>query len=644
MQISGRFRASIVWVTVLAALAVNSAVSIFNVNQLIDNEAQVDRSRQLLAELNLLMSDVKDAETGQRGYLITSDEAYLEPYSQVRKQIHARLERLQAQTSDNPQRREALTQVEALIADKLQELDWTITAHRERRVEAARLMVLSGKGKKSMDDIRLGLGTMIERENDVLSRRAVIANDKYRTTLATTAVGGLLTLGMTAVAFILFRRDIARRLKQERALRESQARFRTLAQSMPQLVWVARADGFAEYFNQRWFDYTGLAFQESVGFRWCAPLYPDDKGTAESSWKRAVDAGEPWEGEFRIRGAGGSYRWFLGRALPQKNEDGRIANWFGAWTDIHERKEAEHERSRQAELLEQLVQERTLALSQSVAALAQEVEVRQRAEENERAAAEDLRRSNRELEQFAYVASHDLQEPLRKIQAFGDRLSKRCSDQLDEQGREYLERITKSATRMRTLISDLLSLSRVALRTRPFVRVDLAEVVQSVLGDLDNLVASTGGRIEIGPLDQIDADGVQIQQLLQNLIGNALKFHRAEVPPVVTIRSGIEKEAADGPGGTGREVCRLEISDNGIGFEERYGERIFQVFQRLHGRSEYEGTGIGLAICRKIAERHDGRIWASSVPGQGSTFTVVLPVHQFNTADGSADGEDRPPK
>ncbi len=182
---------------------------------------------------------------------------------------------------------------------------------------------------------------------------------------------------------------------------------------------------------------------------------------------------------------------------------------------------------------------------------------------------------------------------------------------------------------MRRLINDLLSFSRVATRGQPFVVVELNRIAQEVIVDLDEKISLTHGTIDVGPLPIIDADPMQIQMLFQNLIGNALKFHKPGVPPKVTVRGEILVEADASAEQTPREVCRLEVSDNGIGFEEKYQERIFNIFQRLHGRNEFEGTGIGLAICRKIAERHGGSIQAISTPGEGSTFRVTLPMHQI---------------
>jgi PAS domain S-box-containing protein len=239
-----------------------------------------------------------------------------------------------------------------------------------------------------------------------------------------------------------------------------------------------------------------------------------------------------------------------------------------------------------------------------------------------------LEASNRELQDFASVASHDLQEPLRKIQAFGDRLKTKHGEALGDGGRDYLERMQNAAGRMQTLINDLLTFSRVTTKAHPFVKVDLAEVVAGVVSDLEARVERSGGRVETGEMLTLDADPLQMQQLLQNLIGNALKFHKPDEPPLVKVwceraaAGGVNEEPARG------DLCRIHVADNGIGFDEKYLDRIFTVFQRLHGRHQYEGTGVGLAVVRRIAERHGGSITAASEPGRGSTFIVTLPMRQ----------------
>ena len=238
-----------------------------------------------------------------------------------------------------------------------------------------------------------------------------------------------------------------------------------------------------------------------------------------------------------------------------------------------------------------------------------------------------LERSNRELQDFAYVASHDLQEPLRKIVVFGERLKEQEGEKLAGESRDYLERMQKAASRMQSLINDLLTFSRVTTKARPFTQVDLAHVTREVITDLEGRIELVKGRVEVGTLPLIDAEALQMRQLIQNLIGNALKFRRPEVPPVVKVAAEIITGPAPDEGtAVTKKFCRLTVSDNGIGFDEKYLDRIFNVFQRLHSRNEYEGTGMGLAIARKIVLFHGGEITAKSKPGEGTTFIVTLPV------------------
>jgi signal transduction histidine kinase len=287
----------------------------------------------------------------------------------------------------------------------------------------------------------------------------------------------------------------------------------------------------------------------------------------------------------------GSHKWILDRGQALWDQAGNPVRMAGSLTDIADRKQAEE------------------ALFQQ---------------------AEELARSNAELEQFAQIASHDLQEPLRKIQAFGDRLESKFSDVLGQEGQDYLERMQNAAGRMQTLINDLLSLSRVTTKAQPFVAVNLREVAQAVLSDLEIRIEEVGGRVELDALPSIEADPLQMRQLLQNLIGNALKFHAPGTAPIVRVESQILGcyEHSFPQSWSVSEWCQLRVSDNGIGFDEKYLDRIFKIFQRLHSRHEYQGTGMGLAICRKIAERHGGHITATSTPGQGASFIVTLPVQQ----------------
>ena len=247
---------------------------------------------------------------------------------------------------------------------------------------------------------------------------------------------------------------------------------------------------------------------------------------------------------------------------------------------------------------------------------------RKRVEETLAQKAAELTRSNAELEQFAFVASHDLQEPLRKIQAFGDRLKVKVDGAQSPEVKDYLDRMQSAAARMRTLINDLLAFSRVIRSSEPFVEVDLGEITREVLGDLEVRIEKTGAKIDVGVLPVVDADPMQMRQLLLNLISNALKFQPSGSTPIINITARSLSAAS------GEQLCELSVQDNGIGFDEKYLDKIFAVFQRLHGRTEYEGTGVGLAVCRRIVDRHHGSIIARSQPGQGATFLVTLPVRQ----------------
>jgi len=300
----------------------------------------------------------------------------------------------------------------------------------------------------------------------------------------------------------------------------------------------------------------------------------------EEMWK-TISKGEAWEGEIRNRAKDGTFYWVNTSIVPFLDEKKQPYQYVAIRYEITQRKQAE---------------------------------------ENLKIYASRLEFSNRELQDFASVAAHDLQEPLRKIEAFGDRLKTKFSGTLGDDGKDYLNRMIVSASRMRRLIEDLLTFSRVTTRARPFQSTDLAVVMRDVLSDLEVRIEQAKGKVEVGELPKIDADSMQMQQLFQNLIANALKFHKPGEAPVVKVTAVVK----------GNE-CTLSFQDNGIGFDEKYLDRIFTIFQRLHGRQAYEGTGVGLAVCRRIAERHSGSITARSATDQGACFMVKLPVKQLST-------------
>jgi signal transduction histidine kinase len=321
-----------------------------------------------------------------------------------------------------------------------------------------------------------------------------------------------------------------------------------------------------------------------------------------------------------------------------------LAAWFGGdifflrIVSLTAERDAAEQKLREANgLLEARVAERTAELARVNAELGMELAERKRMVETLRKREVELQRllrllerSNRDLQDFAYITSHDLQEPLRKIQAFGERLVKRNKNGLGEEGSMFVERMIMSANRMQAMINDLLAYSRITTKGQPFERVSLSSIAHEVVEDLDLRIHDTGGSVQVGDLPEIDGDALQLRQLLQNLIVNALKFHRPGVPPLVNVTGRVEQP--DGDAGTVRVV--LCVEDNGIGFDEKYAARIFGPFQRLHSKDDYEGSGIGLAICQKIVDRHGGEIAAHSIPDQGSHFIITLPVNQTYTPEG----------
>jgi two-component system CheB/CheR fusion protein len=417
--------------------------------------------------------------------------------------------------------------------------------------------------------------------------------------------------------------DITSRKQAEMQLQESEERLRFITDTMPQLIWVTRPDGYHEYYNKHWYDYTGTEDGTTDGVGWKNLFHPKDQERANEVWQHSLKTGDPYEIKYRLyHAASGEYRWVIGRALPFRNAQGEIVKWYGTCTDIHDSfKELEARRKLEIALneekvrLESRVAERTSQLKLTNEGLRDEIKKRQKVERKLREYGEELQRSNKELEEFAYVSSHDLQEPLRKIQAFSDLLVDEYGEALGD-GKEYLDRITGSSKRMSTLIEDLLTFSRVTTKQSVLQSIDLNEVMGYVLSDLDDRIEKEKGTVTVQPgLPTVMADETHMRQLFQNLISNALKFHAPDKAPVVEISATKDEDE-----------CIITVKDNGIGIEEKYSKKIFAVFQRLNSKTSYEGTGIGLAVCKKIVERYGGTIVVESQLGSGTTFIITLPV------------------
>jgi PAS domain S-box-containing protein len=364
--------------------------------------------------------------------------------------------------------------------------------------------------------------------------------------------------------------DLIERKLAEAALSASERRFRQLAESMPQIVWTARPDGYVDYWNNRWYEFSGFDRQWFGDAGWEPILHADDFERSHDAWHESVRTGEPFQVEYRFWDRREKHwRWFMGRALPVRNEDGSIVKWFGSCTDIDDQKRVEDE----------------------------------------------LRRVNQDLEQFAYSASHDLQEPLRGVKVYTELLSTRYGGKLDGEALEFLGYIRGGATRMELLVRDLLAYTQVTRLGPANEETDANETLADTLANLKSSIAESGARVTAGPLPRLSVHALHLKQLFQNLIGNAIKYRSAQRAPKVHV-SAKEQNG----------YWIFSVRDNGIGIEPEYREHVFGLFKRLHTGDEYSGTGIGLAICQRIVERYHGRIWVESEPGEGSQFFFTLPV------------------
>jgi PAS domain S-box-containing protein len=375
-------------------------------------------------------------------------------------------------------------------------------------------------------------------------------------------------------------------------LKESEEHFRNLTQALPQLVWVTDTDGKQEFISERWKEYTGLDPYDDK--TWALIVHPEDNQVLNQIWGKSKKTGTTYKAEARLKGRDGEFRWFHVHGEPIRSEKNEIVKWVGAFTDIHEQKLAEAMLRHNEERLEFLVKKRT----------------------------EQLERSNDDLQQFAHVASHDLKEPIRKIKIFSNLLQEEFNSSFNDNAKLYLSKIQSATERMLLMMEGVLSYAALDGYQQGLEELDLNEILHSVETDLEMVIQKKKAVVLMDPLPKIQGYPILIYQLFYNLISNALKFSRTDIMPHIQIH--YKTIVVDD-----KDYAQIRVIDNGIGFDSKYAERIFHTFARLNARDEYEGTGLGLSLCKKIVNRHQGFLKASGKPNLGAEFIVELPIIHF---------------
>ena len=557
---------------ILVFLLASAWISAENFFGLLRNDRMVLHSQQVLDSLEKIRASVNDLTTSAHDYCQGGRREDLSKFSNARQAFQNCLGDALGLTADNGAQQSRLTAMGRLVDHQALALEPFLKWKSSRGGwTPARQGALLGLEEDFRGRYRDLLVAARQEENDLLARRAQEADQSIHQTGWAFAF----TLG-TALSFIgytllLWRRDNRRQSQ----LRETELKLTTVIQNAPMIFFTFDSGGVVGVSEGRGLGNLGIRPGASVG-QSIFDLYRTAPEIIQNT-RRAL-AGEKFTSVVPLRGK------FLEMSYtPVKDGEGRVVQVLGVALDVTERAAAEEKLRHYTHRLED---------------------------------------NNRDLQEFVFVASHDLQEPLRKIQAFGGFLAEELGDKASENALGYLKRMRDAAARMGALIEDLLQWTRVSTRGKPFVPVELSQVLKDVTADLEIALQEAGGKVESGPLPLIDADPAQMWQLFQNLISNSLKFRKKGAAPVVTLGAEVQ--------GPANKVV-LTFQDNGIGFEQKYADKIFNIFQRLHGPQEYKGSGVGLAVCRKVVERHNGGITARGVLGEGAAFEITLPIRQAKT-------------
>lgn len=580
----------VIFVVSLFAIIFIAGLGYKHITNLSKSTDLVIHTYKVNVELEQILSYLKDAETGQRGFIITQDSLYLEPFLKGRIKVNNSFAELKYLTADSPEQQENLKELSALIDRKLDNLEIASNYAANRQTNLTRFKDVFQEGKNYMGAIRNKLNYMISIENDLLKLR----NEEYQSDVKFTPVFLysliLLTLVLMYGAYAKINSDIDKLKKsnQQLAVFKEATKQSEIINKHGSWRWNVEEDTFQ--FSDNLFRLLGEepnSFEESID-NFMQFVHPEDIDKLSAQVEKMKKEKDLPFIVYRVLHKNGTIRYLKAYGKSTVNSEGHT-QLLGTTTDITD--EIDH-----YETLKKRNQE--------------------------------LELNNKELQAFNYVASHDLQEPLRKIQTFLSRLEDKEQDNLSESGKKYVERIHAAAVRMRLLIDDLLQFSRTNKSDEVLKKSNITKLLEDAQQDLAEVILSKNATITVDKIPDMRVIPFQIQQLFGNLLGNSLKYSKKDLDPVITITYAQvnSKDEERLSKASFEEYHKIIISDNGIGFDQEYADKIFSLFSRLHSKNEYSGTGIGLSICRKITDNHRGFIFAKGDPNVGATFIIYLPV------------------
>lgn len=560
------------------------------IKELSESFEEVQEAYQLHIELEKLLSALKDAESGKRAFIISKDSTFLEPLLLSGIEVENSLKELNSLTIDSPEQQKNIAELEIKIENSLDIFEKTLQLAQSNEIESTEFITAFREGRQTMNSVRFKIMEMTTHENQVLG----IKKEKSSKSLSNAPMLVYYVLIISLLILLLTYLQISKNLKN---LKEKNELLETFKESTTQSEIISKHGNWIWHIEDNSFEYSDNLYRllgeapqsfEPTLENFIAFTHPDDLDKLTEQVNKMMENEDLPFIHYRIIQKNGTVKHFkaYGKVLMDSEGDRKL---LGTTADITD--EIENYR---------LIEERNL----------------------------ELERNNKELASFNYVASHDLQEPLRKIQTFISRLEDKEQDNLSSNGKVYIGRIKSSSARMRSLIDDLLQFSRTNKSEEAFEDSNINILLETAKHDLAEIISDKRARISSDSIPSMKIIPFQIKQLFLNLISNSLKYSRENIAPVITIRYS-QVKASDLPNikyskhNLYHAIC---VKDNGIGFDQEYAEKIFILFNRLHNKNEYSGTGIGLSICKKIVENHNGYITAEGKPDYGSTFTFYLPI------------------